>query len=193
MLTTAQLAILKADILASADMNTQPVSSAGALAIATLYNVASTTDVWRTDAPVSGITDAINWASFTPADAMPAADAASGNASIHQYNGRLLAIQTKQINLQSMTQGRTTVDASKANLRAGLRDAVTGLPAGASGVAISAGGSGGATVLNALTRKATRYEKLFSTGPIATGSVSANLLVLEGSVSSDDIQAARES
>lgn len=193
MLTTAQYASLKADILANSDMNTQPVSSAGAFAIAALYNVASTTDVWRTDASVSAITDAINWSVFTPVDAMPAADSASGNAAIHQYSGRLLAIQTKQINLQSMLQGRTTVDASKANLRAGLRDAVTGLPAGASGAAISAGGAGGVTVLNAMIRKATRYEKLFATTTATTGAVTANLLVLEGAVSVDDIQAARES
>lgn len=184
MLTTTQLATLKADILANADMNTQPSSNAGAFAIAALYNVASTTDVWRTEASVSGITDAINWATFTPADA------ADNTAT---YTNRLLIIQTKQINLQSMLQGRTTVDASKANLRAGLRDAVTGLPAGASGAAISAGGAGGITVLNAMTRKATRYEKLFATSTAQTGSVTANLLVVEGAVSVDDIQAARES
>lgn len=189
-LNTTQVAALKADILASVDMNTLPTTSAGIYAIQQLYNAPSTTDVWRTDASVSAITDAISWSIFTPADTMPAADAATGNAAIHQFNGRLLAIQTKQINLQSMLQGRTTVDASKANLRAGLRDAVTGLPAGASGAAISAGGAGGATVLNAMTRKATRFEKLFASTTATTGSITANLLVLEGAVSFGDVETA---
>jgi hypothetical protein len=184
MLTPAQYASLKADILASGDMNTQPMTSAGAAAIAALYNAASNQDVWRTDANVNAIYDAIDWTKFTPADAVD---------STVTYSNRLLLIQTKQMNLQNMLQGRTTVDASRANLRAGLRDAVTNLPAGSSGAAISAGGAGGAAVLNALTRKATRFEKLFATQSAATGTVSANILVIEGVVSGDDIQVARES
>ncbi len=183
MLTTAQLTTLKADILASGDMNTQPMTSAGANAIAALYNVPSTQDIWRTEAPVNAIYDAISWASFTPSDTVDATAT---------YTNRLLMIQTKQMNLQSMTQGRTTVDASKANLRAGLRDAVTGLPAGASGASINAGGAGGVTVLNTLVRKATRFEKVFAITSATTGAVTANLLVIEGNVSSDDVQAARE-
>lgn len=193
MMTPAQYAALKADIAANADTNTLPMSSAGTYAIQGLYNAASSTDVWRTDASVSAIYDAIDWSKFTPIDAMPAADSASGNAAIHQFNGRLLVIQTKQMNMQMMTQGRTTVDASKANLRSGLRDAVTLLPAGSGGAPTSAGGAAGVTVLTALTRKATRFEKLFATQSATTGTVTANLLVLEGQLSIDDIQMARES
>lgn len=183
-LTTAQLATLKADILASSDMNTQPMTSGGALVIAGLYNVQSVTDVWRTEAPVQNIYDAIDWSKYTPTDA---AD------STAVYTNRLLLIQTKQMNLQNILTGRSTVDASKTNLRAGLRDAVIALPAGASGAAVTAGGTSGVTVLNALTRKATRFEKLFATSTATTGTVTANLLVLEGNVSVDDVQAARES
>lgn len=183
-LTTAQLATLKADILANSDMNAQPAGNTGAYAIAALYNAASSTDVWRTEAPVSAITDAIDWSKYTPVDA------ADGTAI---FTNRLLVIQTKQMNLQSMIQGRTSVDASKANLRAGLRDAVIALPAGASGAAVAAGGTGGATVLAALVRKATRFEKLFAVTSAQTGTVTANLLALEGNVSSDDVQTARES
>lgn len=183
-MTPAQLATLKADILASPDMASQPMTSAGAFAIAALYNAASTTDVWRTDAPVQSIYDAIDWSKFTPVDA------ADGTTI---YSNRLLLIQTKQMNLTNILQGRSTVDASKANLRAGLRDAVIALPAGASGASVVAGGAGGVNVLNACVRKATRFEKLFATTQATTGTVTANLLVLEGSVSTDDIQAARES
>ena len=183
-MTPAQLTALKADILANPDLNSQPMSNLGSIEIARLYNSASTTDVWRTDAPVNAINDAINWSSFTPVDV------ADGTAI---YTNRLLLIQTKQINLQSMLQGRTSVDASRANLRAGLRDAVTALPAGVAGAAIAAGGPGGVTVLNALVRKATRAEKLFAVTDATTGSVTAKLLVFEGTVSGDEVQTARES
>lgn len=182
-MTPAQLATLKADILANPDLASQPLTNLGSIAIRDLYNTASTTDVWRTEAPVKDIYDAIDWSKFTPADA------ADGTAI---YTNRVLLIQTKQMNLQSMLQGRATVDASKANVRAGLRDAVIALPAGAAGASVAAGGASGVTVLTALTRKATRFEKLFSTSTATTGTVTANLLVLEGSVSSDDIQTARE-
>lgn len=183
-MTPTQIAVIKADILANPDMSSQPMTNAGTQAIADLYNAASTTDVWRTDANVQAIYDAIDWSKYTPADA------ADGTAL---YTNRLLIIQTKQMNLANMLQGRTTVDASKANLRAGLRDAVTALPAGVGGASIAAGGSGGVVVLNACTRKATRFEKLFATAQATTGTVTANLLAIQGNVSVDDIQVARES
>ncbi len=192
-LTTVQIAALKADILANPDLNSQPVTNLGAIEIARLYNLESTQPVWRTEAPVNAINDAIDWSKFTPVDSVPAANAVSGNAEIHQFNGRLLMIQTKQMNLQSMLQGRTIVDASKANIRAGLRDAVIALPAGASGANVVAGGSGGVTVLNAMTRMATRFEKLFAGADATTGAVTAKLLVIEGAVSGEEIQTARES
>jgi hypothetical protein len=146
-----------------------------------MYNTSSAVDVWRTDAPVQGIYDAINWSAYTPTDA-------PDNTVL--YTNRLLNIQTKQMNLQNILQGGSTVDASKANLRAGLRDAVIALPSGASGSSISAGGSGGAAVLAACIRKATRIEKLFATQSATTGPTTANLLTFEGAISSDDVQQA---
>jgi len=184
MLTTQQLQAIKADIAASADMNTLPANSDGSFEIARLYNLPSTTDVWRTDAPTKAIFDAINWAAFTPTDA-PDATAT--------YTNRILAIQTKQMNLQNMLTGRDAIDASKANIRAGLRDAVIALPSGANGAAVSAGGASGATVLAACVRKATRLEKLLSSGPVTTGTTSANVMGWEGSVSYQEIDAAKAS
>lgn len=184
MLTTAQIATLKADILANSDTNTQPMSSSGNFAIQALYNVASSTDVWRTEAPIDAIYDALDWSKYTMADA--------ADSTVLQTN-RLLQIQTKQMNLQNMLQGRSTVNAAKANLRAGLRDAVVALPAGVGGAAVSVAGASGVTVLTACTRKANRYEKLYATTQATTGTVTANLLVVEGVLSVDDIQLARES
>lgn len=184
-LTTAQLTALKADILLDGTLSAKPMTSGGAGEIATAYNLTAVPDfmVWRTEAPVSDIFDAITWVNFTPADTPEATGI---------FTARAMVIQTKQMNLQNILIGRTTIDASKANIRAGLRDAVVALPAGASGAAVSAGGSSGATVLVACTRKATRAEKLFNGGNATTGTTTAALLVFQGALASDDVQAARE-
>ncbi len=190
-MTPEQFATLKADILADPVLAALPLTSAAALQIADAYNALSSKDVWRTDAPVSAIYDAVDWTKFTPVAAMD--DASLSDALVAKRTAQLLAIQTKQINLQNMLTGRATIDASKTNIRAGLRDSVIALPAGAAGASVSAGGAGGATVLAALIRKATRFESVFATAQATTGPTSAYLLVLEGQVSIDDIQQARES
>lgn len=134
--------------------------------------------VWDISTPIDRVYDSISWDKYTPSD-VP-----DGTAL---FTNRLLIIQTKQMNLQNMLQGRSYVDASKMNIRMGLRDAVIALPAGASGVNVSAAGSSGVTILTALTRKANRLEKLFATGSAITGTVTASLLVVTGSCSNDDI------
>ena len=114
-------------------------------------------------------------------------DAVDGTAT---QTNRLLAVQTKQMNLQSMLQGRDTVNASKANVRAGLRDAVISLPTGAAGASLSAGGAGGATVLAALTRSATLGEKIPAGAPAQTGPTTATLLQHEGPILYQEVVAA---
>lgn len=188
-MTPSQLAAIKADILASPDLNAQPNNSDGAYEIARLYNLPAspTFNVWRTDAPVDAILDAINWSLYTPQDA------ADNTAT---YTNRLLAIQTKQMNLQNMLIGRSSINAAKVNIRAGLRDAVIAVPAGASGAAVSPGGASGATVLAACIRNATRIEKLLATasqGSDTTGTTTARVMGFEGQVSYQDIEAARAS
>lgn len=182
-LTNTQLQALKADILADPTLANQPMTSAGALAIAEAYSIVGSVDVWRTDAPVFHIIDAINWVNYTPNDS------ADNTAT---YTNRALLAQTKQMNLQIMLQGRQTIDASKATIRAGLRDAVIQLPTGAGGALTSPGGASGANVLAACTRKANRGEALFATTQATTGSTSAYIMAFEGSLTSDDVQQARE-
>ena len=131
---------------------------------------------------MADIGSAIQWDKFTPVDA---AD------ETNVYTNRLLLIQTKQINLQSILQGKTTVDVSKPNIRAALRDAVIALPAGVAGAAVSAGGASGVNVLNACVRLGTRLEKLLSTGPQATGTVTADIMGFEGAVGYQAIETAR--
>lgn len=186
MLTNAQMQTLKAAIVADSTLNSQPMDSNGAFVIKEALNLPSNPAVngWRTDVPVSAIFDAIQWDKFTPVDSPDA---------LVSYSNRILAIQTKQINLQNMLIGRESLDASKANIRAGLRDAVIGLPAGLAGAAVTAGGAGGATVLNACTRQATRAEVILTAGNATTGTVTAQLFSFQGMLSVDDVKSARES
>jgi hypothetical protein len=182
-MTPAQLAALKADILSDPAFTGLPANLDGAYEISAAYAVVVAVDVWRTDANVAAIYDAIDWTKYTPTDAP------DGSAI---YTNRVLAVQTKQINLQNMLQGRQTVDASLAHIRSGLRDAVIALPTGAGGAATSAGGPSGATVVSALTRKANRGEALFAAGPVQTGTVSAKILAFEGTLTPEQVQQARE-
>jgi hypothetical protein len=110
------------------------------------------------------------------------------------YTNRTLNIQTKQMNLQMMTQGRISLNCAKVNIRSGLRDAVISVPSGAGGANNAPGGASGVTVLNNCTRAATRVEKLLATasqGSDTTGTVTARVMGFEGSVSDRDIAAAR--
>lgn len=184
-LTPAQNAVIKADILAQPDLQNIPNNTDGAIDIAKAYNLPAVPElkVWATNAKVNDISNAIDWSKFTPTD-VPDGNAITTN--------RLLVIQTKQINLQNLLQGRVTVDASKPNIRAGLRDAVIALPAGVAGANVSAGGASGVDVLNACLRSATRLEKLLSLGPApALGGVTADIMGFEGTVGFQAIENAR--
>ena len=183
-LTPAQLATLRADINADATLSALANNGDTAIDIAAAYNATSNPamSVWRTDAPVNDIYDAIDWTKYTPNDL--------ADVTVI-FSNRVLLVQTKQMNLQNMLTGRTTLNASKANIRAGLRDAVTALPSGTGGALVSPGGTGGATVLQACIRTATRAEKLFAGAPATTGPTTANLLVFEGAITAQDVSQAR--
>jgi len=185
-LTSAQQAAIKADILANPDLSAQPNNSDGAFEIARLYNLPASPTflVWRTDAPTADIFDSINWSLYTPSDSPD---------NTATYTNRLLAIQTKQMNLQNMLVGRDTLNCAKANIRAGLRDAVIQIPAGAGGAMVSPGGVSGATVLAVCTRNATRLEKLLSTGSVTTGTTTAAVMGYEGQIDYYAVQQARDS
>ena len=176
-MTPAQLATLKAAILADSVLGPLAASSSF-YEISLFYNSPSTTDVWRTDARTSEIFDAITWANYTPVDA-PDATAL--------FTNRLLSIQTKQMNRQDLLGRRDTIDASKANIRNGLRDCVIQLPSGPGGTMLSAGGASGAAVLNACVRKANQIEKLLASAPVSTGTVSAGVMGYEGEITIGDI------
>lgn len=189
-MTNAQLVLLKAAIVATPAWNNQPLNSDGAFAIAADMNLTAVPDfmLWRSDAKVADISDAINFASYTPTDS--AADNDTAPIAAAKTN-RLLAIQTKQMNLQMMLQGRESLNANKTNIRNSLRDSVINLPSGVGGAATQAGGASGINVMNACTRKATSGEKILAGVPATTGGVTANLIGYEGSVQYQDVEAAR--
>lgn len=183
-LDSTQLQTLKAAILAETDPAFVPLRTTGQTgAMAAFFNTFPTVGVllWQTRARVNDILDAVTWDKFTPTDAPDGTE---------MYSNRMLSVQTKQMNLQNMLIGRETIDATKANIRLGLRDAVIQLPTGTGGALVSAGGASGVTVLTALTRPATRGEALYVGAPVATGSVSAAIPVLEGLVSNENVVAA---
>jgi hypothetical protein len=211
-LTPAQLTALKTDALANT--NTIPAgqpwtgsfsgqqvkdvfantSGDASAAVAGWYGLTASPNfsVWQTAAKVKDILDAITWANFTPTSAVD--DATLTTALIAaQRQTQLLAIQTKQMNLQNMVIGRDTVDASKANIRAGLRDCVVNLPSGAAGANVQAAGASGVTVMNTLTRLANNIEKLLVTSSATTGTVTASIMGYEGSISGNDVDQARNS
>lgn len=191
-MNTAQLTKLKAAIAANPTWNSQPMTSAGALTIATALNQPSATTVWRTDVAVTEIIDAIDLSKYTPNDVVSGSD--SGD-TLHRKNGWLLTSQTKQMNLQLMLQGRDRLSCAKPNVRAGLRDAVIQLPTGAGGAATSPGGASGVTVLNVCTRLGTVGEITLAAdaaGTDTTGPVTARVMTFEGQISSQDVQDARE-
>lgn len=190
-LTTTQLQALKTAINANPTWAAYPMGADGYFALAQVLNAqaAPTFTVWRTDAPVANIIDAITWANYTPNDAVGSADT---DPLLSRKIGWLLTAQTKQMNLQLMLQGRDTLNCSKATLRAGLRDAVILVPTGTGGANTSPGGASGVNVLNACTRPATEAEKILAGATESTGSVTASVLGFEGALTGQDVEAARQ-
>lgn len=183
-LTSAQLTTLKAFINGDANINTQPLNTNGAIVIAAYMNTLTSPNffVYRTNIPVQEIYDQITWANLTPVDAPDLTQ---------QWANRSLACQGKQFNLQIILQGQGSINAAKSNVRAGLQDALTNVPSGATGSLLSAGWV--SVRDNALARLATRGEKLFATGGNGSTAALAGTMVIEGNLSVDDVEAARES
>ena len=136
--------------------------------------------VWSTGVDVNVLLDAIAFDQYTPTQ-QPA------DASAAIFTARLLAIQTKQMNLQNMTIGRDRINCFRNRVREGLLDAVVNIPSGNNGALRSAAGADGTRILNAMTRVALRGEKIFATTSTSTGIVTAFNLGYEGQISDQDV------
>jgi hypothetical protein len=179
-LTPAQLVILKADIAADQVLNALPLTNAAADVIAAAYNSSAAPDyyVWKPTTSAEDVFNTIDWSKMTPGGAV-GTDAA--------WTNRALACQGKQFNLQTMLTGRLFVSSDKANIRAGIQDALTALPSKSDG---TTQGAGWAAVEAIMKRLATRAEKLFATGNGQAATPS--LLSFAGSITQDDVTTARE-
>lgn len=172
---------------ASTPINQIPNNSDGNQAIADWYNGFPTPDffVWNSVVPVSTIYDNVVWANLTPADTPD---------GTQTWANRSLACQGKQFNLQTILIGaQGVVNATKTNIRAGLQDALTNVPSGASGATQAAGWTNVRD--KALSRKATNAEKLLAdttNGNGASGQTSA-FPAFDGPLSASDVDAARNS
>jgi hypothetical protein len=176
-MTPAQNALIKTAVLADSTLSAAvAIQDWPLVAIALNATYAPAYTVWRSSTPAASIADAITWANLTPVDA--------ADVTILMTN-RVLICQAKQINLQIMLQGRESVTSNKANLRAGLQDALTAIPSGANGVSQGAGWN---AVKAAMTRSATYAEKILATG--AGTAASPSDLGFEGQVTGSEVQAA---
>lgn len=166
MLSTAQQAVVKADILADPTLNSQPNNSDGAFAIADAYNVAAVIDfwVWRT--------------SVTEAECVGTNSVDGTTWSWTSYIGRS---QGERDGWREMFADTGRINPAQANIRQGLADIFSG-----------AGGAAQRTHLLAIARrKASRIERLLATG---TGSTAAPATMgFEGPVIYQDILTARNS
>lgn len=185
-MTPAQLTSLRGACFLDANAAAFFVAPGNAAGLRAYLNAASGANVWRTDASVDAINDGIDYGKYTPTDAVPSTDPA-----LSIDISRMLRIQTKQMNLQNILIGRTTLNCSRPNVRGGLRDAVIAVPAGTAGALTAPGGASGANVLAACVRPGTRAEVMLAVGSQAsdtTGGTSARVLTFEGEVS--DVEAA---
>lgn len=173
-MTPAQLITLKAAIAAETDPVFVGYRTAGSTgSMADWYNVPSTVVVWRSTTPTGEVFNSVTWANLTPND-IP-----DGTLV---WECRSLACQGKQFNLQTMLGGQQSVASGKVNIRNGLQDALTNVPAGAAGALI---GAGWLVVRAAIQRFATSGEKIFATGT-GTAALPSDL-GFEGSISNGDI------
>ncbi len=164
MLTTAQLTILKADILADPGLASQPQNSDGAFAIAAAYNLLAVPDywVWRTSIPQSEIVGVM-----------------SIDGTVWSWSAYISRSQGERDGWREMFADTGAINPSLANVRQGLADIFSG----PSGVAQRAH-------LVAIGRRlATRAEKLFATGTGTTATPAT--MSVEGTLSYQDVLAAR--
>lgn len=173
-LTASQLTTLKNDLAANTNtvlingvataINAVPHGAQNAQTIADWYNQTASPayQVIRTDALILDIYNNIIWPNYTPNFTLTTSTSAQ---QANQCACASALCQGKQMNLQNLFIGRTTFDATKSNQTAGLKDATTNLPAGASFANVNAGWQ---QIIPVLNRAATYAEKLFVTAAAQT-------------------------
>jgi hypothetical protein len=164
-MTPAQLQTLKADILANADLNTNPNTSDGNFEIARLYNLTATPDFWV-------------WkSSLAERECVEQASQDGTSFSWTQY----IARTEPERDAWKRLFASGTVNPSLTNVRQGIADIFSGAQAAPTAQR--------AHLLATARRKATRAEKLFSTGTGSTASPAVTSL--EFGVTAAEVDQAR--
>lgn len=186
-----QLAGLAAHIRASTDPAVVSALANGQdNELARLYNLpAAGVLAWSRAASVDAIIDAIDSTKYTPVATITGTEV---EPLLTRKRGWLDEINVKLMVLQVMLMGRASVDATRANVRGSLRDAVTQIPSGAldgngKPALAAAGGASGVNVLAACLRPASVAENALKSGNATTGTTTGVLLTFEGNVTSNDI------
>lgn len=177
-MTPEQLSTFKAAIEGETDPTfaalRQAVNEQG---MADWYNADATFQVWKSSTDVASLFNAITWKSLTPADS------ADGTAL---FTNRALVCQAKQINLQIILQGQTSIATGKVSLRQGLTDALLDVPAGVGGALLDAGWLGAGKVKATIQRACNRVERIWATGT-GTSNTPGDLGEFEGTVTAQNI------
>lgn len=166
MLTSAQNALVKADILADVTLNAFPHNSDGAFSIALGYTTVVVPDFWV-------------WRSAVPAKEIYETTTADG--TVWSWTTYIARSQGERDGWRDLFSGSGVANPSLANMRQAIADIFSG-PLGA---------AQRTHLLTISRRKATRIEKLLATGVGTT--VSPATLGFEGPVIYQDILTARES
>jgi hypothetical protein len=169
-LTTAQNATLKADIQADPALNSQPNNSDGNAAIAAVYNANASPDFWV-------------WKSAITKDELVGGTGPEGTTFAWTGAGYITRSQGERDAFNAIFDSQGRVNPSRANVRTAFSDIFSGGTAPAP--------ANRTHMLAISRRKATRVEKLLATGTGSTASPA--LLNFEGTITGQDVEAARDS
>ena len=182
-LTLAQGQALKAAITANEAWAAFPLSADGYFDLARVLDGRATPNFWvgSTNVDVQTIKDAIIWANLTPLDVPD---------GTQQWANRSLQCQGKQFSIQLILPTQGTYNASNANTRAGLQDALSGVRSAAGG---GSQGAGWSSVQVTLARQATHFERIVANTSLGNGSTRAlsATMVIEGRCDPLDVEYAR--
>lgn len=172
--TPAQIVAIKYAIANDSDMPSNPDAGNNPYLVADLFNsIDANTYYWRINTDAPEVENSTEWAKFTPVDA------ADGTAL---FTNRNLVCQSKQITLQTLLQGKTSVNSVKPNIREGFRVALTDIPSGVGGALVDAGWS---EVKVAMTRHGTRLEQLLA--GVSGTSAEPAYTVYDGVISAQEV------
>lgn len=191
--STAQQQVIRNYILTTPELAIVAPGEDGSEFIKTYLNQIQTPEVllWDSRGDVRKVFDSINWNRFTPNWTIASNETQIPLLAKQGWNG---LINIKQMNLQNMLIRMETIDATRANIRAGLADSLRNLPSGNISANVPAPQDAGAIpVLESLRRPARIIENLLLTEVAQTTlGVSAFVPIFEGEITRQEVSQIRE-